>query len=256
MQTHLVALIGDCDPDVTAHRAIPLAIGLASRKMIKPVLVNWLPTESLVSAPNGALSQYAGFWCVPASPYRSMEGALRAIQFALEQGRPFLGTCGGFQHALIEYARSVLGLFGADHQESNPTAQFPLIRPLQCALVEVEGRIFLQAGSRAAQVYGKTVIDEPYRCRSASVPRRFPSTFSSSQSGSTKPRSFISARSFSQQPTPTIAIPTSDGWRSTAREALWARASTRLGNGRMPRKAKIPRPSYRSAPVKADRLRR
>jgi CTP synthase (UTP-ammonia lyase) len=165
MQTHLVALIGDYDPDVTAHRAIPLAIGLASRKMIKPVLVNWLPTESLVSAPNGTLSQYAGFWCVPASPYRSMEGALRAIQFAREQGRPFLGTCGGFQHALIEYARSVLGLFGADHQESNPTAQFPLIRPLQCALVEVEGRIFLQAGSRAAQVYGKTVIDEPYRCR-------------------------------------------------------------------------------------------
>ena len=36
-----------------------------------------------------------------------MEGVLSAIRFARETGRPFLGTCGGFQHALIEYARNV-----------------------------------------------------------------------------------------------------------------------------------------------------
>jgi CTP synthase (UTP-ammonia lyase) len=38
-----------------------------------------------------------------------MDGALFAIRHAREQNRPFLGTCGGFQHGVIEYARNVLG---------------------------------------------------------------------------------------------------------------------------------------------------
>jgi CTP synthase (UTP-ammonia lyase) len=165
MPTHSIALVGDYDFDVLAHRAIPMAIELASREMQKPPLIAWLPTETLVSSSDKALSRYAGFWCIPASPYKSMDGALRAIRFARERKIPFLGTCGGFQHAVIEYARAVLGLSHADHQESNPTAELPLIAPLQCALVEVEDRIFLREGSRAAGIYGETVIDEPYRCR-------------------------------------------------------------------------------------------
>ena len=159
-----IALVGDYDPDVTAHRAIPLAIELVSCGT-ESLTVTWLSTESLVSTPDVALSRYAGFWCVPGTPYKNMEGALWAIRFAREQERPFLGTCGGFQHALIEFARSVLGLLDADHLESNPAAQIPLIAPLRCALVEIEDRIFLQKGSRAARIYGQTVIDESYRCR-------------------------------------------------------------------------------------------
>jgi CTP synthase (UTP-ammonia lyase) len=165
MPTHSIALIGDYDPGVTAHRAIPRAVELASHGVETPPVIVWLPTETAVAASDEALSQYAGFWCVPGSPYKSMDGALRAIRFAREQKRPFLGTCGGFQHAIVEYARSVLGLVDADHQESNPDARLPLITPLQCALVEVEDRIFLRSGSRTAEIYGQSVIDEPYHCR-------------------------------------------------------------------------------------------
>jgi CTP synthase (UTP-ammonia lyase) len=161
MPTPSIAIVGDYDPDIIAHRALPLAIELASRET-EALGVTWLSTEALVSTPDDALSRYAGFWCVPGSPYKNMEGALRAIRFAREQQRPFLGTCGGFQHAVIEFARSVLRLLDADHWESNPTAQLPLIAPLRCALVEVEDRIFLRKGSRAARIYGRTVIDEPY----------------------------------------------------------------------------------------------
>jgi CTP synthase (UTP-ammonia lyase) len=159
-----IALVGDYDPAVAAHRAIPLAIELASRET-EPPGVSWLSTEALVWTPEDALSRYAGFWCVPGSPYKDMAGALRVIRFAREKGRPFLGTCAGFQHAVIEFARSVLGLPDADHSESNPTAQLPLIAPLRCALVEVEDRIYLRKESRAARIYGQTVIGEPYHCR-------------------------------------------------------------------------------------------
>jgi CTP synthase (UTP-ammonia lyase) len=137
MPTRSIALIGDYDPEVTAHRAIPLAVELASRET-EPTGVTWLSTEALVSTPDDALFRYAGFWCVPGSPYKNMEGALRAIRFAREQERPFLGTCAGFQHALIEFARSVLGLLDADHQESNPKHPFffgTQFQPERAALV-------------------------------------------------------------------------------------------------------------------------
>jgi CTP synthase (UTP-ammonia lyase) len=38
------------------------------------------------------LQQFDALWCAPASPYKSMQGALQAIQFAREQGWPFIGT--------------------------------------------------------------------------------------------------------------------------------------------------------------------
>ncbi|MGH8112693.1 MAG: glutamine amidotransferase-related protein [Rhodanobacteraceae bacterium] len=102
-----VALVGDRDDTVPAHHAILLALKLAGDTcniLIEPV---WVPTE-LVDR-GAVLRDFNGIWCIPASPYRSVDGALVAIRFAREQQRPFLGTCGGFQHAIIEYARNVLG---------------------------------------------------------------------------------------------------------------------------------------------------
>ncbi|MDC6726112.1 glutamine amidotransferase-related protein, partial [Leclercia adecarboxylata] len=97
-----LALHGDYNPDVTAHQAIPMALQQAADALGLSVHVQWLATDTLTST--SALSDFDGFWCVPGSPYRDVDGALRAIRFAREQGRPFLGTCGGFQHAVLEYA--------------------------------------------------------------------------------------------------------------------------------------------------------
>jgi len=54
-----------------------------------------------------SLCDFDGLWCVPGSPYRSMNGALNAIRFARENNIPFIGTCSGFQHAVIEYAQQI-----------------------------------------------------------------------------------------------------------------------------------------------------
>jgi len=102
---------------------------------------------------------------VPASPYRSMDGALRAIRFARETGRPFLGTCGGFQHAVVEYARNVLGWTDAEHAETAPDAARPVITPLACSLVEVKDKIRLLPGTRIAAAYGTSEAAEGYHCR-------------------------------------------------------------------------------------------
>jgi CTP synthase (UTP-ammonia lyase) len=64
-----------------------------------------------------------------------MDGALQAIGFARLNGFPTLGTCGGFQHMAIEFARNVLGLEDAAHAEYDPYASRLVVRPLSCSLV-------------------------------------------------------------------------------------------------------------------------
>ncbi|WP_300628171.1 hypothetical protein, partial [Pseudomonas sp.] len=157
-----LALIGDYNPDVLAHQAIPVALQQAAQNLKLRVNVQWLDTDTLSTA---SLYGFDGFWCVPASPYRDTEGALRAIRFAREQRRPFLGTCGGFQHAVLEYARNVLGWADAEHGELVPDAKRAVITPLRCALVEASDSVHLEPYTRIAQAYGSLDIHEGYRCR-------------------------------------------------------------------------------------------
>ncbi|TFF06132.1 hypothetical protein EXW72_18035 [Pseudomonas sp. BCA14] len=158
-----LALIGDYNPEVIAHQAIPVALQQAADTLNLNVHVQWLDTDSLT--PDTDLHSFDGFWCVPASPYRDTDGALRAIRFAREQKRPFLGTCGGFQHAVLEYARHVLGWADAEHGELAPYAKRAVIAPLSCALVEASDTVRLAPYTRIAEAYGTLDIHEGYRCR-------------------------------------------------------------------------------------------
>ena len=76
------ALIGDRSDDVPAHRAIPLALAGAAAALGTDVEAVWVPTDRIVSGE--MLATFDAVWCVPASPYRSMAGALRAIRWARE----------------------------------------------------------------------------------------------------------------------------------------------------------------------------
>lgn len=158
-----IALIGEYDPQVTAHQAIPVALGMATEHSGRDIQFQWLATDTINA--DTPLDDFDGFWCVPASPYRDMDGALRAIRFAREQQRPFLGTCGGFQHAVLEFAHNVLGWSDAEHGETSPEATRALLTPLTCSLVEAVDSIHLVEGSLIAKAYENAEIREGYRCR-------------------------------------------------------------------------------------------
>jgi CTP synthase (UTP-ammonia lyase) len=157
-----IGLVGDFNDNVTAHRAIPVALGLAAKALDCSLKWEWIGTEEITDERLAGLS---GLWCVPASPYRSMEGALLAIRWAREQKRAFLGTCGGFQHAIIEYARSVMGWTDAEHAETAPQAPRAVITPLECSLVEKNDGIRFVPGSKLAGAYGSLEAEEGYHCR-------------------------------------------------------------------------------------------
>ena len=126
--------------------------------------VRWVATDDL--ARDGAGEHLGGadaVWCAPGSPYRSFDGALAGIRFAREQGVPFLGTCAGFQHAVIEVARHVAGIAEADHQEYGREGGDLVIHELLCSLFgqRLDVRI---VDDEVAAVYGSAQAEERYYC--------------------------------------------------------------------------------------------
>ena len=159
-----IALIGDYNPAVLAHQAIPLALERAGREVDGTLAWTWIETATIGSDMHGLLAGYAGVWCVPASPYANPAGAIAAIRYAREKQRPFLGTCGGFQHAMLEYAEAWWGLTHAAHAETEPAASEPVIVPLSCGLVEATDVVRFTPGSRLEAIYGCKEATEGYHC--------------------------------------------------------------------------------------------
>ncbi|HWN94442.1 MAG TPA: hypothetical protein VNT99_05385 [Methylomirabilota bacterium] len=162
MQTLRLALVGDFSEAITAHRAINESMRLASGR--RRIDAQWLHTSHVQPRDEHALESFDGVWCVPGSPYANPEGALWAIEWARTRNVPFLGTCGGFQHAVLEFVRHVLGRAQAAHAELEPGAAFPLIAPLACALVEKSERILPTGRGRFAQSYGASPRTEGFHC--------------------------------------------------------------------------------------------
>lgn len=158
-----IALIGDHSESVSAHRAIPIALAQANRELDCAVTWQWIATRDLPTALAG-FARFRAIWAVPGSPYENTAGVLAAIRWARESGRPFLGTCGGFQHALIEFARNVLGLSAADHAETNPDATELVVTRLTCSLVEKSEDLRFLAGSALHRIYRAASAREGYRC--------------------------------------------------------------------------------------------
>ncbi len=159
-----IGLIGDFQDQHKAHLAIPKL--LADSGSVETV---WVPTDSIGNGE--ALAEFDGLWCVPGMPYRSAEGVLRGIQYARQSHKPFLGTSAGFQYTILEYARNVMGLSGADHQKTNPKAVLPLISHLDAALAGVKARVRFTGGSRLHKAYGQRESIEEYHCSFGLNPR-------------------------------------------------------------------------------------
>lgn len=156
-----IALVGDYQASVTAHQAIPQAIRLAVDALALQAQFDWVSSTDVSES---ALKGYTGLWCVPASPYQNTDNVLSAIAYARLHNLPFLGTCGGYQHAALEYARGALGYSNADNAEINPHTSMPLIAGLSCKLYDESAAINLVAGSELAKIYGAGTITEEYFC--------------------------------------------------------------------------------------------
>jgi CTP synthase (UTP-ammonia lyase) len=170
-----IGILGDLEPDSRGHKAIDDALQHCAAKLGAKVEGQWIPTPSVLEA--GApkmLESFDGIWATPGSPYKSMDGMLKGIEFARRRDWPFLGTCGGFQYALIECARNVLGIKDADTAENNSGSKNIIIYPVACAvphqkkgapkLSGMVPEIRLRPGSYLQSFYGKETVEEEFFC--------------------------------------------------------------------------------------------
>jgi CTP synthase (UTP-ammonia lyase) len=159
MNSIRIGVIGDFNPANATHIATNDGIQHAAEVLGKAFETVWLPTDEIHD-----YGQFQGLFGSPGSPYRSLDGALVGIRYARENNIPFLGTCGGFQHLAIEYARNVMGIADATHAESDPYASCLFITPLSCSLVGKTMEVAIKPGSVAAKAYGCTRSMEAFYC--------------------------------------------------------------------------------------------
>ena len=159
-----VCVIGDFDPEFAPHPATDSALRHSAAALGATVDVPWHATDALLDSDLAQVRVDDALWCAPGSPYKSLDGALRAVRFAREADVPLLGTCGGFQHVVLEYARNVLGFADAQHAEYDPYASDLFITELACSLAGQQMAVELSGDSRAARFYGRTEASERYYC--------------------------------------------------------------------------------------------
>ena len=170
-----VGILGDFHPESVSHLATNHSLQHAAAQLQLPLETTWIPTPSLLQDnARGRLESFDGLWAAPGSPYDSFEGMLRGIRFARERDWPFLGTCGGFQYALIEIARNILGIADADSAENNSGSKNIVIYPVACGVSnrangapKLCGRIpeiHLRPGSYLQSFYKQDRITEEFFC--------------------------------------------------------------------------------------------
>jgi CTP synthase len=120
------------------------------------------------------LRSFDGILVCPGFGSRGVEGKVRAIRYAREKKVPFFGVCYGMQWAVVEFARNVCGLEGANTTEVDPNSPYPVIDllPEQKAVREKGGTMRLGSypchlvpETLAHRAYGELVVWERHRHR-------------------------------------------------------------------------------------------
>ena len=127
------------------------------------VVIDWIASddaEGLLA--EGRLKDLDGIVIPGGFGFRGIEGKIAAAHYARTEGIPFLGLCLGMQCAVIEYARDVCGMAGANSSEFDPASPFPVIDLMdeQKDVVDMGGTMRL--GSYPAKLKPGTVVREAY----------------------------------------------------------------------------------------------
>ncbi len=177
-----IAVVGKYIKLQDAYKSIYEALAHAGAACLMPgkdrpgvrVVVDRVEAEELEAKGPERLAGADGVLVPGGFGMRGVEGKLVAVRYAREKNVPYLGICLGMQCAVIEFARNVLGLAGANSAEFDPDTPHPVIALLdeQRKVTEMGGTMrlgafpcHLEEGSRARAAYGNDVAQERHRHR-------------------------------------------------------------------------------------------
>jgi CTP synthase len=170
-----IAVVGKYTELVDAYKSVQEGLLHGGIENDVEVEIDWLSSEGFEpDGPGAKLDGYDGLLVPGGFGPRGVEGMLQAIQWARESQRPFFGICLGLQCAVIEFARNVCGMPGAQSLEFDAETPFPVIALMdsQQKITDKGGTMRLGAypavlaeGSLARAIYGEETISERHRHR-------------------------------------------------------------------------------------------
>ncbi len=179
-----IAMVGKYVDLTESYKSLIEALKHAGIHTQTDVQITYLDSESIEKDGTDSLKAFDAILVPGGFGARGVEGKIAAVKYARENKVPYLGICLGMQIALIEYARDVAGMQGANSTEFDLKAPYPvvaLIDEWQSADGTVETRdsntelggtmrlgaqeVELKDGSLAAKIYGGTRIRERHRHR-------------------------------------------------------------------------------------------
>ncbi|MFQ3676880.1 MAG: CTP synthase [Fimbriimonadaceae bacterium] len=160
-----VAVVGKYTGNGDAYKSIGEALihaGIANNARVR---VEWIESDILEdnTDPKEVLGEVDGLIVAPGFGGRGIEGKIRAIQWARESGLPFLGICLGLQMAVIEFARNVCGLEGANSEEMVPNPPYPVIHLLPEQKGITDKGATMRLGSWPCNVVHHTLAHQLYQ---------------------------------------------------------------------------------------------
>jgi CTP synthase len=169
-----IAMVGKYVDLTESYKSLNEALAHGALAHRAAVDIEYVDSEKLEGSGLDALASADGVLVPHGFGARGAEGKIQAIRCVREGRIPFLGICYGMQCAVVEFARDVAGLSGANSSEIDPETPHPVIDllPDQRALTQTGGTMRLGAfpceirpGTRAEAIYGTTRISERHRHR-------------------------------------------------------------------------------------------
>lgn len=170
-----IAIVGKYTRLMDSYLSHIEALSHAGASLKVKIKIVWVESDDLEKGKGFDLLQKASGILIPGGfGDRGIEGKISAIKFARESGIPFLGVCLGFQLAVIEYSRNLLGLKDANSTEFDPRTQNPVVDllPEQRKIKKMGATmrlgaqdVLVEKKSHAYELYKKSKISERHRHR-------------------------------------------------------------------------------------------
>lgn len=170
-----IAIVGKYVRLSDAYLSVVEALRHAAIATYGDLRLRWVNSEDLeTQSPETHLAGVDGILVPGGFGIRGVDGKIAAIQYARDRQIPFLGLCLGMQCSVIEWARNVQGLTGANSAEFDPKTKYPVINLLaeQQDVVDLGGTMrlglypcHLLPNTLAASLYQQEVVDERHRHR-------------------------------------------------------------------------------------------
>jgi CTP synthase len=179
-----IAMVGKYMELLDAYKSVIEALKHAGLRNRTKVKIRYVDSETIIDEGTAQIEDVDGILVPGGFGHRGVEGKIRTVKFARENKIPYLGICLGMQVAVIEYARHVAGLEGANSTEFDAKSAYPVVGLItewkdQSGAVEQRSdssdlggtmrlgsqECHLEPGSKAAEAYGKERVNERHRHR-------------------------------------------------------------------------------------------